>query len=118
MSYLVRRFFLFVAVGLVLFFTAFVSFRCGRSQGMDDAPRHHYTFDVMRSMETSPEFRYYVDSLYKSTYREYIDSVVNDSRFPGFVFNWLKEHPGCEFAVERPHRSSSVDFGRTFFAEH
>lgn len=115
MSSLVRKFFLFVAVLGILFATAFVSFRCGRSQGLVDAPRHFYSVDVSRALRDNPQFRQYVDSLYVSTYRSAIDSILHTERVVGLVAHWLSERPGC---VEHTFATDTVgvrEFRNFFF---
>lgn len=117
MSSLARRFFVFVGVVCVLFGAVFVSFRCGHSRGLKDAPRHYYSVDVAYALNNNPAFRTYVDSLYVSTYRSYLDSSLRTDRIAGLVSNWLKDHPGCSIGgVKRPSvKPKASDFERLFF---
>ena len=100
MSFLVRIFFAILAVLGILLGTAFVSFRCGKSQGLKDAPRHYYSVDVGRALRENPQFRQYVDSLYVRTYRDAIDSVLRTDPVVSVVADWLVAHPGCEIGSQ------------------
>lgn len=113
---LARRFLFFgMALG-VLLGTAYVSFRCGKSQGLKDAPRHYYSVDVGRALRENPQFRQYVDSLYVRTYRDAIDSVLRTDPVVSVVADWLVAHPGCEIGSYRPNPSvTRKDFEGAFF---
>lgn len=116
MSYLVKRFFLFIAVLGVLFGTAFVSFRCGHNKGLKDAPRHYYSMDVSRALRESDVFRHYVDSLYVSTYRSAIDSIIRTDKVIDVVAKWVENHPGCSMSTRKPlNNVGKREFENTFF---
>ena len=93
MSYLGRKFLAFLLVMVVFFGSVYVSYRCGYRQGMVDAPRHYYSFDVMKALRTSPQFKAYVDSLYMATYRGFIDSLMKKDDVAGMVGRYRIERP-------------------------
>lgn len=93
MSYLGRKFVLFVVLMVLLVGAVFVSYRCGYRQGMDDAPRHYYSFDVMKALRTNSQFKAYVDSLYMATYRGYVDSLMRRDDVAGMVGRYKIERP-------------------------
>ena len=95
MSYLAKKFFLFLGALGVLFGSVFISFRCGYSKGLEDSPRHFYSVDVVKAMNTNSDFKRYVDSLYIATYRSVLDSVVRHDKVISVIGKWIDEHPGC-----------------------
>lgn len=95
MSYLAKKFVLFLGALGVLLGSVFISFRCGYSSGLEDAPRHFYSVDVARSLKTNPAFKSYVDSLFVREYRSAIDSIVRTDEVLGVIGKWLDDHPGC-----------------------
>lgn len=112
MSYLAKKFVLFLCALGVLFGSVFISFRCGYSSGLKDAPRHFYSVDIRRSLETNADFKNYVDSLYHAA----IDSVIRRSDFYSFVGQWLDSHPGC--ALQKMSKVPGVtqqDYERVFY---
>lgn len=111
MSYLGRKFILFFCAFVFLFAAVFVSYRCGYGTGLKEAPRHHYSVDVMKSLKTSPEFRLYVDSLYMSAFRAHVDSVIRRDDIIGLMADWMDHHPGCQMKGERrvPVTKSQVE---------
>lgn len=115
MSFLVRRFILFVCVLFVLFLTSFVSYRCGRSQGLKDAPRHFYSADVASALKENPDFRHYVDSLYVSTYSRIVSEFIATDKGQALVREWVMSHPACASEVRNMHRPMSSDEFMSFF---
>ena len=112
MSYLAKKFVLFLGALGVLFGSVFISFRCGYSSGLKDAPRHFYSVDIRRSLEKNADFKNYVDS----TYRAAVDSVIRKSDFYSFVGKWLDEHPGCTMQkMSVVPGVSRQDYERVFF---
>lgn len=112
MSYLAKKFVLFLGALGVLFGSVFISFRCGYSKGLEDAPRHFYSVDVLNALNTNPDFRSYVDSVYRAA----IDSVIRQDQFVTMVGRWLDEHPGC--AIQKMSKVPGVsvqDYERVFF---
>ena len=95
MSYLAKKFVLFLGALGVLFGSVFISFRCGYSKGLEDSPRHFYSVDVVKALNTNKDFKRYVDSLYVATYRSVLDSVVRHDKVISVIGKWLDEHPGC-----------------------
>lgn len=119
MSFLVRIFFAILAVLGILLGTAFVSFRCGVTQGLKDAPRHFYSVDVARALNENPQFRHYVDSLYVSTYRAAFDSLMRTDRALSVISDWLVAHPDCAMSVNKPVPNvGRQEFENTFFMKH
>lgn len=119
MLFLVKKFFLFLAVLGILFGTAFVSFRCGRSQGFKDAPRHFYSVDVARALRENVQFRHYVDSLYVTAYRSAFDSVMRTDKALAVVSDWLVSHPDCAMSVKKSVPNvGKADFENMFFMGH
>jgi len=115
MSFPVKKFVFFVMALGVLFGTVYLTFKCGYSQGLKDAPRHYYSVDVGRYLRENPEFRRYVDSLYVSTYTHVLDSVIRTDRIIGLVSSWLDAHPDCAIGKKSRIRATSADFESVFF---
>lgn len=115
MSFPVRKFLIFVMALGVLLGTAYLTFKCGYSQGLKDAPRHYYSVDVGRYLRENPEFRHYVDSLYVSTYTHVLDSVIRTDKIVGLVSSWLDAHPNCAIGKRESLKASASDFENVFF---
>lgn len=115
MSFPVKKFLIFVMALGVLFGTVYLTFKCGYSQGLKDAPRHFYSMDVSRALTDNPAFRRYVDSLYVGTYRAVMDSVIRTDKMMSLVGKWLDAHPDCAIGKREPLRATSSDFERVFF---
>lgn len=111
MSYLGRKFVIFLCVLVLLVGTVFVMYRCGYRAGLSEAPRHHYSVDVMNALKTSSEFRLYVDSLYLTAFRAHVDSVVRRDDIITMMGEWMDSHPGCQMKGERrvPVTKSQVE---------
>lgn len=119
MSSLVRKFLLFLVALGILFGSAFIAFRCGYKKGLGDAPRHYYSLDVSRALTENPAFRRYVDSLYVTTYRSVMDSVIRTDKMMTLVGKWLDAHPDCAMSVNKPVPNvGRQEFENTFFMKH
>lgn len=115
MSYLAKKYFIFLVALGILFSAVFLSFRCGYKKGLGDAPRHFYSMDVSRALTDNPAFRRYVDSLYVGTYRAVMDSVIRTDKVMSLVGKWLDAHPDCAIGKREPLKATSSDFERVFF---
>ena len=104
MSYLAKKFVssFWARLG-VLFGSVFISFRCGYSKGLEDSPRHFYSVDVVKALNTNKDFKRYVDSLYIATYRSVLDSVVRHDKVISVIGKWIDEHPGMCHAEDFCH---------------
>ena len=113
---ILKKFALFLGALGVLFGSVFISFRCGYSKGLEDSPRHFYSVDVVKALNTNTAFKRYVDSLYTATYRTVLDSVVRHDKVVSVLGKWLDEHPGC--AMQKMSVVPGVsqrDYERVFF---
>lgn len=115
MSYLAKKFVLFLGALGVLFGSVFISFRCGYSKGLEDAPRHHYSVDVARALRENPDFRRYVDDVYRSAYIQVLDSVIRKGELMGLIGGWLDEHPNCQIKDEKMLKIDSKSAEHVFF---
>ena len=116
MSFPVKKFIIFMMALGVFFGTAYLTFKCGYSQGLKDAPRHFYSVDVARAIRENRDFKRYVDSLYVSTYISVIDSVIRTDKVVGLVSGWLDAHPDCAIGKRLPTKNvKASDFDNVFF---
>ena len=115
MSYLAKKFVLFLGALGVLFGSVFISFRCGYSKGLEDAPRHYYSVDVANSLRTNPEFRAYIDRVYRDTYIQVIDSVLRKDKLMSVIGGWLDAHPDCQIKKETNLRVNPESAEKVFF---
>ena len=92
-----------------------MSYRCGYSSGLDNAPRFFYNAQVKKLLATDHDFKHYVDSLYGVTYRSFLDSVLRADNVVNVVSRWLEAHPGCELKKERIVPISKSGYEKGFY---